>query len=101
MSDNGERDLGFTWRENKNGQVAILRKGKRAATLRGNRAVKFLNAAHERSLGDSQQLMARWTGNYKHGNERVAGNHRRNRDASDRTVQRKMRVKRWVDSNAK
>ncbi|MEU7580712.1 hypothetical protein AB0B50_24265 [Streptomyces sp. NPDC041068] len=29
--------------------------------------------------GDPQLVMARWTGNYKHGNERTARSHPRNR----------------------
>jgi hypothetical protein len=33
----------------------------------------------EVAAGDPQLVMARWTGNYKRGNERVAGEHPRNR----------------------
>ncbi|MBK6594951.1 MAG: hypothetical protein IPG23_20820 [Burkholderiales bacterium] len=44
-----EGDLGFTHRKRKNGDI------------------------------EAQQLMARVTGNYKHGNERTASSHPRNR----------------------
>lgn len=70
-------DLGFAYRAHKNGRVTILHKGKPAATLKGDRAVKFLGMAQQGSFAAQQQLMARWTGNYKHGNERIAKNLRR------------------------
>ena len=73
-----ESDLGFTYREQKNERVTILHKGKLAATLKGERAVKFLDTAQRGSFAAQQQLMARWTGDYKHGNERTARNVRRN-----------------------
>lgn len=47
--------------------VVIFHHGTRAATLRGNVAARFLAQA---GTGDDQLLMARMTGNYKHGNER-------------------------------
>ena len=56
--------------------VVISHHGVKAATLRGEAAAGFLR---ELVSGDPQQVMARATGNYKHGNERVARNHPRNR----------------------
>lgn len=56
-------------------EVLISHEGRRATTLRGAVAERFL-ADVER--GDAQQLMARLTGNYKHGNERNAKSHPRN-----------------------
>jgi hypothetical protein len=44
--------------------------------LRGRRAQEFLDNVVS---GDPQELMARVTGNYKHGNERQARIHPRNR----------------------
>jgi hypothetical protein len=44
--------------------------------LRGPRAQEFLA---EVEGADEQQVMARWTGNYKRGNERAARDHPRNR----------------------
>ena len=72
-------DLGFTWRQRKNGDVEILHRGRLASTLRGNDAADFLSEANSSALIDLQPLMARITGNYKHGNERLASEHPRNR----------------------
>ena len=70
-------DLGYSYRRDKEGQVRILRNGKPVTTLRGKSAVKFLNAVKQGSFDSDQQLMARVTGNYKHGNERAAKRHKR------------------------
>jgi hypothetical protein len=72
-------DLGFTWRQRKNGDIEVLHKGRLASTLRGNDAADFLAEANGSELIELQPLMARITGNYKHGNERQAGEHPRNR----------------------
>ena len=72
-------DLGFTFRAAKNGEVFVHHRGKLATTLRGEAAADFLadigGADHE----EQQQIMARVTGNYRRGNERLAKNHPRNR----------------------
>lgn len=73
-----EEDLGFSFRHT-NGDYLILHKGRKAITLRGNRAADFSHDVSEMSFAEQQQLMARLTGNYKHGNERMAKNHPRNR----------------------
>lgn len=57
---------GFRY-ETSGDSVVIYHHGRRATTLRGNAAAKFLSAVDS---GDEQLLMARMTGNYKHGNER-------------------------------
>ena len=44
--------------------------------VRGGRAAAFL--AEVRQDDDPQQVMARWTGQYRRGNERTANNHPRN-----------------------
>lgn len=59
----------------RDGEVVITHHGRVAAVLRGRRAEQFLDEAEE----DPQGAMARWTGNYKHGNERTAKDHPRNR----------------------
>ena len=73
-----DEDLGFTFRL-KNAEYTIFHNGKKATTLRGNKAADFGYDVSEISFSEQQQLMARLTGNYKHGNERVAKNHPRNR----------------------
>jgi hypothetical protein len=72
-------DLGFIWRQRKNGDVEILHRGRLASTLRGNEAADFLAEASGSELIGLQPLMARITGNYKHGNERLAAKHPRNK----------------------
>lgn len=67
---------GFEWSQRKGGDVVITHHGRNAATLRGQKAIEFLDDVTD---SDSQELMARLTGNYKRGNERQAKNHRRNR----------------------
>ena len=78
MTENQE-DLGFTYRQLKSGEVEILHHGRKASTLRGQDAADFLAEIGGASIYEEQQLMARVTGNYKHGNERVASQHKRNR----------------------
>ncbi|WP_235547392.1 MULTISPECIES: hypothetical protein [unclassified Nocardioides] len=55
--------------------VVISHHGRRATTLRGATARRFLVDVE---AGDPQELMARATGNYKRGNERTAKSHPRN-----------------------
>ncbi|MEV0227689.1 hypothetical protein [Streptomyces sp. NPDC050704] len=69
------RPHGFTYESHSDGTVTITHNTRPATTLRGPRATQFLA---EVESGDSQLVMARWTGNYKHGNERTARNHPRN-----------------------
>ncbi|MFD6435208.1 hypothetical protein [Streptomyces venezuelae] len=70
------RPSGFTYEERADGTVLITHGGRAAGTLRGGRAEQFLG---EVAGGDPQLVMARWTGNYKRGNERSARAHPRNR----------------------
>lgn len=72
-------DLGFTFRARKRGVVEVLHRGRLAATLRGCDAEAFLSEARAAEPADARQLMARLTGNYKRGNERLASRHPRNR----------------------
>jgi hypothetical protein len=68
--------VGFDFVQRDSGAVIITHRGQHASTLRGTRATEFLD---EVATGDPQLVMARWTGNYKHGNERMAKDHPRNR----------------------
>jgi hypothetical protein len=70
------RPYGFTFTRRADGTVVITHQGRAAGTLRGPRAEEFLA---EVESGDAQLVMARWTGAYKHGNERTARDHPRNR----------------------
>ncbi|OEJ29720.1 hypothetical protein AR457_26430 [Streptomyces agglomeratus] len=69
------RPHGFGYELFGDGRVTITHQGRSAGTLRGARAEKFLA---EVAAGDGQLVMARWTGAYKHGNERAAKKHPRN-----------------------
>jgi hypothetical protein len=68
---------GFRFEERGGGVVVITHHGRLAATLRGGRAAAFV--AEVSAGADPQLVMARWTGNYKRGNEGVARAHPRNR----------------------
>ncbi|MFC8199563.1 hypothetical protein ACFWBR_32355 [Streptomyces sp. NPDC060006] len=70
------RPHGFAYAHHPDGTVTITHGTRPATTLRGPRAVQFLA---EVESGDAQLVMARWTGNYKRGNERTARDHPRNR----------------------
>jgi hypothetical protein len=78
MTD-AKEDLGFSIRQRTCGVVQVLRHGKLVATLRGADAAGLLAEADRASESEIQQLMARLTGNYKRGNERLASGHPRNR----------------------
>ena len=71
-------DLGFSFRSSR-GECLILHRGSRATTLRGKKAADFETEIADMTFAEGQQLMARLTGNYKRGNERLARNHPRNR----------------------
>ncbi|MFA7767173.1 hypothetical protein ACGFNX_18270 [Streptomyces sp. NPDC048723] len=66
---------GFTYERHRDGSVVITHRGRTAATLRGSRAEKLLA---EVGSADAQLVMARRTGSYTFGNERVARRHPRN-----------------------
>lgn len=65
---------GFEYSARSDGSVVITHHGRTATVLRGARAEEFL----EDAASDPQGAMARWTGNYKRGNERAAKRHPRN-----------------------
>ena len=75
-------DLGFEFRGDARHGVSVLHRGRPAATLRGRAAEKFLADCERLDAAGRQQLMARITGNYRHGNERTARRHARNRRSS-------------------
>lgn len=76
---------GFSYEVRANGDVVITHHGGKATVLRGGRAAEFLSIVEpdaqdaDPRRADAQETMARWTGNYKHGNERTAKQHPRNR----------------------
>ena len=79
MDPKRDGDLGFSFRTTKGGDVTILRSRAVVTVLRDEAARHFLAEMSSASFSHQQQAMARSTGNYKRGNERVAANHPRNR----------------------
>lgn len=71
----GGQAEGFEYVSRADGSVIIMHHGRVATKLRGGRAAQFLAEVES----DPQQVMARWTGNYRRGNERMARQHPRNR----------------------
>ena len=73
-------DLGFTYTTHDAGAtVRIAFHGRVVTTLRGHAATDFLDEAASASEAELQQTLARLTGQFKHGNERLARRHPRNR----------------------
>jgi hypothetical protein len=75
VGDRG-RASGFAYILRGDREVLITHHGRAATTLRGRRADSFLA---ELASGDAQELMARYTGQYRRDNERTAKDHPRNR----------------------
>lgn len=63
----------FSFRAHKDGTVRVAYRGKVVTTLRGKDAARFLARAEGADAEGAQLLMAKATGNFKHGNERQPG----------------------------
>ncbi len=72
-------DLGFAWRLHKSGDVTITRGGREVTVLRGGAARAFEARIAGMPPDGQQTAMAKVTGSYKRGNERLASKHARNR----------------------
>jgi hypothetical protein len=68
----GLEDNPFDWRVTKNGQVLVSRGGRVVTTVRGGAAARLIGLLERADEAQAQQLLARATGHYKHGNERHA-----------------------------
>jgi hypothetical protein len=62
----------FAYRARKDGSVSITWSGREATILRGEAAGRFLEKVRAATPRDAQLEMARVTGNFKRGNERLA-----------------------------
>jgi hypothetical protein len=60
----------FDYRTSKDGRVFITWHGRQVKILKGRAAQKFLADITDLDGRDAQLIMARITGNFKHGNER-------------------------------
>lgn len=70
-------DYPFAFQATKNGKVFITWYDKQTKILTGKTAEKFLTEIAVLDEDEAQLLMARLTGNFKRGNERVASDHHR------------------------
>ena len=59
----------FSFRATADGRVRIAFRGRVVTTLAGGKAARFVDRAAGADDEARQQLMARATGNFKHGNE--------------------------------
>lgn len=62
---------GFSYRTSKRGDVFIDHNDRHVVTLRGKAAERFLARVMAVDNEGAQLVMAKVTGNYKHGNERI------------------------------
>jgi len=65
------KDQPFSYLNSKDGQIRIFHKGRLANTIRGKEAVKFLSKIETLNDQSIQLLMAKATGQFKFGNEKV------------------------------
>ncbi len=71
-SQNPLLDETFSYRQFKNGKISISWKNKEVMILKGKKADKFSSQMTGANSFDAQMIMAKITGNFKHGNEREA-----------------------------
>ncbi len=76
MSETSEKstleNIPFSYRKYKNGNVSVFYKEKEVTILKGKNAERFLSKVENAEELDAQMVMAKITGNFKHGNERQA-----------------------------
>lgn len=60
----------FSYKVTKDGKALIYWYGKQVTIMKGNKASKFISQIERADFEEQQLLMARATGNLKHGNER-------------------------------
>jgi len=67
-------DEPFSYFSTKSGLIQISYNGKTITTLSGKEGVKFLAKIESGDRQIAQLVMAKVTGNFKHGNERISKN---------------------------
>ena len=68
------KDKPFDYRETKSGLVHISYRGKTVTTLSGKNGVRFISKVESSSEEQAQLAMAKATGHFKHGNEKLSKN---------------------------
>lgn len=61
----------FSYKTTKGNKVMIYHNNKQVTILQGNQALKFLAKIEAADIDEAQLIMAKATGNFKRGNERV------------------------------
>ncbi len=61
----------FSYRETKDGKAQLFYNNRAVTTLAGGDAYRFLNKMQRADSKQQQMLMAKATGHFKHGNERM------------------------------
>jgi len=61
----------FTYKTNKDGKVFISYEGKQVTILSGKKAEDFIRKIQNAEGKDAQLIMAKVTGNFKRGNEKL------------------------------
>ena len=61
---------GFDWFERKNGDIAISQHGREVTIVRGHAAERLTDRLAGAGDDETQDVLARATGNYRRGNER-------------------------------
>ena len=61
----------FSYRINKDKKVFILWYGRHVTTLSGRKAESFISSIENKDGKEAQLIMAKATGNFKHGNEKT------------------------------
>jgi len=67
-------DEPFSYFATKSGLIQISYNGKTITTLSGKDGMKFISKVESGDRKNAQLLMAKATGNFKHGNERISKN---------------------------
>ena len=70
--ENPLEDKPFSYRQYKNGNVSVSYEGREVTILKGKNAQKFSSQIENANELEAQLIMAKITGNFKRGNERLA-----------------------------
>lgn len=65
-------DEPFSYQSNREGKVMLYYQGKLVRTLNGEKALKFLAEIEDAGDSEAQLIMAKITGNFKRGNEKLS-----------------------------
>lgn len=70
-------DEPFSYQASKDGKVLLYYQGKLVRTLNGEKAARFLVQVVDAGDTEAQLIMAKITGNFKRGNEKLSAKSRR------------------------